>query len=482
VIGGEKDRMKRILASIGVAMVVLTGMIGSATAWWDSNFDYRVSSTVSNVPTDGYVYNVTLHQGSGTNNATDVFLNNHAQSDYDDVRFILNDTTELSYWLENTSLSTTKAWVKIPDNGTLYIYYGNSTVTSTANGKTTFEFFDDFNDGSINTTIWEHREENGQLTESGGLLDINVTAEMAHVGVSGKTFFDKPVIMECNLSRPGGLDANMRRFWGASNGSINDSDPTEADHFWFYHWGEDEYVSCVASGQNTQVSKSFDNDYHNWKLAWKTDEVKFYIDNELNETITSNVTATQTAPMLYGRSGSNAPSGGTHLYVDWVFVRPYQDPEPTLGTFSSESSETTYDSSNPFSTIVLWSIPSDTAFTVTLAGGETEVVFTASSTTQSLIEPDSQDASSNQPIITITNNGNVNLNFTINLTSAKPSWAVIKVSNQSDHTTATEFDTVRVVINSSVPPGGSTPMYLWTNITSATSDETRTFKIWGEEA
>jgi len=142
-----------------------------------------------------------------------------------------------------------------------------------------------------------------------------------------------------------------------------------------------------------------------------------------------------------------------------------------------------YDADNPWTGTVLWSIPSDTSFTVTFAGTQTQINFTASDKTQSLIEPDGQSASSSTPIITIENTGNTNLNFSCNLTSAKPSWATIKVSNQSDHTTATEFDTSLVLINESVPAGSSTPMYLWSNITNADAgDTTRTLMIVSEIA
>jgi len=141
-----------------------------------------------------------------------------------------------------------------------------------------------------------------------------------------------------------------------------------------------------------------------------------------------------------------------------------------------------YDADNPWTGTVLWSIPSDTSFTVTFAGTETQINFTASSKTQNLIEPDGQDAANNTPIITIENIGNTILTFTCELTSSKPSWATIKVSNQSDHTTATEFDTAGQAFALNITPGSSTPMYLWTNITNATSgDTTRTLRIdsWG---
>jgi len=140
-----------------------------------------------------------------------------------------------------------------------------------------------------------------------------------------------------------------------------------------------------------------------------------------------------------------------------------------------------YDANNPWTGTVRWSIPSDTSFTVTFAGTETQVNFTASSATQNLIEPDGQDAANNTPIITIDNTGNTYLNFSCNLTSAKPSWATIKVGHLSDHTSAKEFDTTPVLIDKEVWPGDSIPVFLWTNITNAdTGDTTRTLMITSE--
>jgi len=142
-----------------------------------------------------------------------------------------------------------------------------------------------------------------------------------------------------------------------------------------------------------------------------------------------------------------------------------------------------YDADNSWVGTVLWSIPSDTSFTVTFAGSQTQINFTASSKTQSLIEPDGQDAANNTPIITIENTGNTNLQFYCMLTSDKPSWATIKVSDESDHTTAVEFNTLLAIINTSVPAGQSTPMYLWSNITNAVAgDTTRELEIGSEIA
>ena len=82
------------------------------------------------------------------------------KTDFSDVRFTSSDgSTELSYWLESkTDSSTATFWVKVPSIPTtgsiIYMYYSNASVSSTANGDNTFELFDDFTGTSLNTAKW----------------------------------------------------------------------------------------------------------------------------------------------------------------------------------------------------------------------------------------------------------------------------------------------------------------------------------------
>ena len=143
-------------------------------------------------------------------------------------------------------------------------------------------------------------------------------------------------------------------------------------------------------------------------------------------------------------------------------------------TYSTTESFTTafgYDASNPYSCSVLWYVPQDTSFGVYFAGSETQLNFTANNRTASLIEPNGQNATTDTPVITIKNEGTGALDFSCNLTT-KPSWAVFKVNNISDYGTAKELGTEGVIINTSVPVGGTTDIYLWLNITNATTGQT----------
>jgi len=144
------------------------------------------------------------------------------------------------------------------------------------------------------------------------------------------------------------------------------------------------------------------------------------------------------------------------------------------------SAAAVYDASTPWTGTVKWIVPSDTAFSITFAGGESTIDFdnNLTSQTQSGVQPDSQNNATSTPIITITNDGNLNLNFTCNLTATKPDWAVIKQNNETSYTGATTFDTTAVVVNASVPASQSTSMYIWTDVTSAPAGTTeRTLQI-----
>jgi len=79
------------------------------------------------------------------------------QSDFDDIRFVDDKGNILPYWIENKVDSNyAEVWVKVPEipansNKTIWLYYGNPSVTSASNGDKVFEFFDDFE----NMNKWE---------------------------------------------------------------------------------------------------------------------------------------------------------------------------------------------------------------------------------------------------------------------------------------------------------------------------------------
>ncbi|RLG66798.1 hypothetical protein DRN89_00090, partial [archaeon] len=84
----------------------------------------------------------------------------HAQTNGEDIRFADTDGNLLSYWIEEWDSVNKKAkvWVKVPSipansSVEIWMYYGNPKLTSASDGEATFDFFDDFIEGDIVTTL-----------------------------------------------------------------------------------------------------------------------------------------------------------------------------------------------------------------------------------------------------------------------------------------------------------------------------------------
>ena len=118
----------------------------------------RSHSITSGTELTDYQVKIRVYRTEGTSTGDTVYLGSKCLADYGDIRFVASDdTTELSYWMETNAGTYADFWVKVPsiiNDSSIYIYYGNSSATTTSNGDATFEFFDDFNDG-IYTDKWQ---------------------------------------------------------------------------------------------------------------------------------------------------------------------------------------------------------------------------------------------------------------------------------------------------------------------------------------
>ncbi|MBU7038462.1 MAG: DUF2341 domain-containing protein [Theionarchaea archaeon] len=131
------------------------------------SFKYYKQISISNFSSN-YQYKITVHKGGGTDDATNVYLNNHCQDDFDDIRFRASDkTTELDHYRESyTSGSSAVFWVELPSSSqTIYILYGNDSASSASNGENTFIFFDGCESGSIGDE-WSEDNSAGTSTYS----------------------------------------------------------------------------------------------------------------------------------------------------------------------------------------------------------------------------------------------------------------------------------------------------------------------------
>ncbi len=181
-----------------VWIIGLGNQAQSASNWYNTSWSKRKAITITG-STGGAQTDYQIK--------TTVSYDSDMQPDFDDVRFTNSDgVTLLNYWLESkTDSSTADFWVKVPSipaspNTTIiYMYYGNSSASSTSSGNNTFPLFDDFNDRWLVDvdTPGEHPiiHDNKVYMVADGLWIIDLdTGEVLHHYLSGHWYYCAPVI------------------------------------------------------------------------------------------------------------------------------------------------------------------------------------------------------------------------------------------------------------------------------------------------
>ena len=138
-----------------ILLLLLTGSIFTYAQL--PNWNYKKDIYIQNIDTQNYIE----QQVQISINTAALISQNKLKSDASDLRFTLADSNSmLPYWIESgLNTTSTKIWVRVPlisqsQQTELSMYYGNSIALSVANGDSTFDFFDGFNESSPDTTKW----------------------------------------------------------------------------------------------------------------------------------------------------------------------------------------------------------------------------------------------------------------------------------------------------------------------------------------
>jgi hypothetical protein len=261
------------------------------------------------------------------------------RSDCGDVRFTDSDgNTLLNYWIDRSTCNTnnTEIWVKVPiilgnSNKTIYLWYGNPSATSMSNGNLVFDFFDDFDGNSLDTNKWEvvnsgsgfYSLTNGELIigSSGDWWGTSDTA----LYIISKVSFPYNYIAETKVTG-NSFDRYQRIF------SLRASKNTNSRMFVF-----------LVNYDNTRITNNYrdaDGANANWygensgvprppfpfilKFVRVGDTVHAYVNNQLaNSRTVSNWNLNYVALTdAFGTQNTNK--------FDWVRVRKYASPEPTV--------------------------------------------------------------------------------------------------------------------------------------------------------
>ncbi len=314
--------------------------------WWDCGWEYRRPVTIDNADNtkdlEGYPMLVK------------VLFKDHMNLNFSDLRFAQYNSSsgqnqELCHWMENkTDGVSAYVWVnvsciKASETATIHMYYGNPSAGPASDGDGTFDFFDDFESGTLKDgwTFWNPGGDDGySLTERPGWLRIKV------VGTSDtwESVNSAPFMYWAHPS-PGtdfavqtredgtGVGASSRHsflayirdfnqgsynkgYWGAYTSTT--SCKFEADGF------RGNTAQTGAAVHYLRFTKEASELYYDWsvdRLNWS---------NGGSYTLPS-------PPNHWGLGGKSwSTGGGFNADFDYFIVRRYADPEPAFAIGAEE--------------------------------------------------------------------------------------------------------------------------------------------------
>lgn len=274
--------------------------VSSASAsWYDISWQYKIN----NVIPDGarpYQISLNISNSTGTNNATTIFCNGHCNVNFTDIRFTLDNTTLLPYWIEDNT--TGKVWVNVTATGVVNMYYGNPAATSLSNGNATF-------------IAWHG-------ATSLEFLDT-VQSKVTDVAYEA-------------VGRQNNVNSNI--WWGMAT-SLSDT-PVDGQFIKQYStiYYTITYNNSVSSNVNTG-SIITAGTYYRMKFTRNVTHLQGYLNNALF--MTSLTTNLPDGPMGLGMNFADANTGD-QLFS---FLRYFSSIEPQWATWQNETVSLTWDNS-----------------------------------------------------------------------------------------------------------------------------------------
>jgi len=302
-------------------------------------YDRRKPITVTSTASlTNYQMKFIVHRSPGTDLGPDVFVDSNCQEDYDDIRFTNSSNQTLDYWIESSDSSSATIWVEVDSlasgDTTLYLYYDNSSeTTAVSNGENTFEFFDDWSNGSLD--IEKFVAVGGYSISDGVISQTNSN----YIMIFSKYQYD----VTTNIIRARSKYSNTGVDYGMSGGfcTANTGHPAGS------------YRSSIIFHSSNVVLMNCYQNYSVGVNAVSGDDPANNTDWYITEIRKSGSTNILSVTDLYGTVGSTtysssstsisnnyieviAPRSGLTVYNDWILLRKYTSSEPTASWGSEE--------------------------------------------------------------------------------------------------------------------------------------------------
>jgi len=296
-----------------------------------TGYQYFIKQYLLTPPPAEIWYKVTIDNTASSSDLTDyqirIDISNDAQffTDAENKREAIrlydsDKTTPLSYWIEewDTTNHNARIWVKVPSipaGGVTYLYISIDTTRTedASSGEETFLFFDDFEDGIIDTEKWQTYD---GCTESGGKLTIGSETKTAYTLLSKNTFaYPKRLRYRGRFVGTGYFQSLGLR-----------TDEAPRDGVSIYRDSEGIYFMTENEGEQQKTPISIDTDTHTWEIDWESAQGTLYEDDTQKATNTENMPDEN----LYVRFATYEDTGDCTLEIEWIFVSKYAPTEPTI--------------------------------------------------------------------------------------------------------------------------------------------------------
>jgi len=258
---------------------------------------------------------------------TDTNTLNKMKDNAEDIRFYAG-ITKLSYWIEEKTSSKLVVWVKVPlipgsSTTRIYMYFGNPSATSESNGEAVFEFFDDFEGTSLDTSKWNIIS--GSPTVSDGRLQLAKGDKIESV----KTIdFSNSYIIETTLNYGWGGETSHSYL---SFISLADSAKWLRLHQKdIVGTGEDQWLEDWTGDIGSRCHPNTNAPLYR-KIIWNanTNQVSHYHEScgwLASNVSNSNIPQIGEAKIQYFHEYGTS----TNFVSDYIKIRKYTDPEPLV--------------------------------------------------------------------------------------------------------------------------------------------------------
>jgi len=320
-------------------LIITTGLAeptGSLAPYTATFYTYNVPVTIDNTANSNTLSNYAV---SFVIDTSALMRAGKMRPDCGDIRVYDSDgATQLPYWVETGTCGTlaTRIWVKVPSipggaKKTIYLTYGNLSLTSLSSGDSVFPLFDEFSGSSVDASKWTVQNplsgsNAGSVTVSSGYVYITSGSSSTTAIVSTKAF-TTPFAVEMSWKH-GSTVLGYASITNVAGGSTN-------DRLSFGYYGSTFYYLYVSGGTSTtiqSVSRTAPTTWARVRIVWGANS--YYFENGVQVNTVTQQSRYPDGSTVYLQLQT---INGGQMYVDWVAVRPYASPEPTVTVGSEQA-------------------------------------------------------------------------------------------------------------------------------------------------